>query len=302
MIYCIMGQTASGKTSLALRLAREFHLPVISADAYQCYKIMQVGTDKPKKEEIKGISYHFYDEYEPDEDVSVYDFQKKCRPIIEESLRKNQDVLVVGGNFLYVKALLFNYVFQKEDQKRDNPYEGMSLEEMQEILKRKSMSTYQSIDIKNPRRVIRALIQLDEGTSKKDIESKNDGLPIYPCAFYQIEIDKDEGNQKIDARIDEMVKEGLIEEVKRLYQDYQGKCRAFSTIGYAEIILALKEGRPIDKKVIDLIKIHTHQYAKKQRTFLRHQFQDIEKGSKNEIYEKIKERIMKEREESHESI
>lgn len=297
-----MGQTASGKTSLALQLAREFHVPIISADAYQCYKIMQVGTDKPKKEELEGISYYFYDEYEPDEEVSVYDFQRKCRPIIEECLKKNQDLLVVGGNFLYVKALLFNYVFQTEDQKRDNPYEGMPLKDMQELLKQKSPSTYEEIDIQNPRRVIRALIQLDEGTSHEEIRNQNDGLPIYPCEFFQIEIDKEEGNRKIDARIDQMVKEGLIEEVKKLYQDYQGRCRAFSTIGYVEIIDALKENRPIDDKTIDLIKIHTHQYAKKQRTFLKHQFTSIEKGNKDEIYQIIRSKIAQNKENSHESV
>ena len=162
MIYCILGQTASGKTSLALKLAREFHVPIISADAYQCYKIMQVGTDKPSKEEIQGIEYYFYDEYEPDEEVSVYDFQQECRPILERYLKENKDIIVVGGNFLYVKALLFNYVFQKEDEKRKSPYEDMPLEEMQSLLKEKSIETYHSIDHQNPRRVIRALIQLDE--------------------------------------------------------------------------------------------------------------------------------------------
>jgi tRNA dimethylallyltransferase len=293
LIYCILGQTASGKTSLALKLAREFHVPIISADAYQCYKIMQVGTDKPSAEEVKDLEYYFYDEYEPDEVVSVYDFQQECRPIIERCLKEDRDLIVVGGNFLYVKALLFNYVFQKEDEKRASTYETMSLEEMQAILKERSLETYNAIDHQNPRRIIRALIQLDEGTSHQDIKEKNDGKPIYPVKFYRLEIDKEEGNKKIDTRIDQMVKQGLIQEVTSLYERYPKNSRPFTTIGYIEIIQALKANQQVDKSVIDLIKIHTHQYAKKQRTFLRHQFEDIQSGSKDEIYKILKNELEK---------
>ncbi len=291
MIYCLLGQTASGKTSLALKLAKEFSLPVISADAYQCYKIMQIGTDKPSREEIGSIPYYFYDEYEPDEDVSVYDFQQKCRPILEKYIQEGKDILVVGGNFLYVKALLFNYVFQKEDQKRKSPYEDMSLSEMQKILKEKSLETYKSIDIQNPRRVLRALVQLDEGTSKREIKEQNSGMPLYPCEFYCLNIDKEEGNRKIDQRIDSMVKNGLAEEVTSLYQKYNENSRPFTTIGYIEIIQAIKEKREVDSSVIDLIKIHTHQYAKKQRTFLKHQFPSITSGSKDEIEEILRQKM-----------
>lgn len=252
---------------------------------------MQIGTDKPSREEVGDVPYYFYDEYEPDEDISVYDFQQKCRPIIQSYLDKGKDIIVVGGNFLYVKALLFNYVFQKEDEKKTSIYESMSLEEMQKILKEKSIETFNAIDNKNPRRVIRALIQLDEGTSKKEIQNQNDGKPIYPVEFYGLTISKEEGNQKIDDRISLMVKKGLIEEVTKLYEKYQDHSRIFSTIGYVEIIDAIKQGKKIDDKVIELIKIHTHQYAKKQRTFLKNQFSNITYGSKDEIYQLLKDKI-----------
>lgn len=293
MIYCILGQTASGKTSLAIKLAREFSIPIISADAYQCYKIMQVGTDKPKIEEIQDIEYYFYDEYEPNEDISVYDFQTKCRPIIEKCIKENKDILVVGGNFLYVKALLFNYVFQKENDYNPKNYDEIPLETLQKELYELSKDTYSQIDINNKRRVVRAIIQLKEGTSHSQIKEKNDGNPIYPVKFYVLQIDKDEGNKKIDDRIDLMVKQGLIDEVKNLYQKYPENSRPFSTIGYIEIIKALKENREINKKVIDEIKIHTHQYAKKQRTFLRHQFKDVVCGPKEQIYDIIKKELDK---------
>ena len=118
MIYCILGQTASGKTSLAISLAKKYHVPVISADAFQCFKMMQIGTDKPKKEEIEGLDFYFTDEYEPDHEMSVYLFQTEIRPILERYLKEDKDVLVVGGNFLYVKGLLFNYAFEKEENNK----------------------------------------------------------------------------------------------------------------------------------------------------------------------------------------
>ena len=293
MIYCILGQTASGKTSLALSLARKFSLPIISADAYQCYKVMQVGTDKPTRKEVKGLSYYFYDEYEPDQEMSVFLFQKECRPILEDYLSKGKDVIVVGGNFLYVKALLYNYVFQEEKQNSRQKYENMSLEEMRKLLLERSKETFDSIDNQNPRRVIRALAQLDEGKTRKDILLKNDGNPLYPTTFYQLEIDKEEGNKKIDERIDLMIQQGLVEECKHILEQYGENNRILSTIGYQEMVEVLKQGKEVDKKVFDLIKIHTHQYAKKQRTFLRHQFPNIIKGSKEKIEHFISEQLKK---------
>ena len=290
MIYCILGQTASGKTSIAISLAKKYHLPVISADAFQCFKMMQIGTDKPKAEEIEGLDFYFTDEYEPDHEMSVYLFQQECRPILERYLQKGKDILVVGGNFLYVKALLFNYVFEDESQE-ENPYLAMSLEEMQKLLKEKSESTYAAIDIQNPRRVIRALTLLDHGKERADILKENDGKPLYPVEFLKVKIDKEVGNKKIDDRIDKMFEEGFVSEVESLLKKYPSTLRPFHCIGYDEILRAMEEGRKIDDSVKEEIKIHTHQYAKKQRTFLKHQFEGVKEGTKEEILSYLEEKL-----------
>lgn len=278
----ILGQTASGKTSLALSLSRRYSLPVISADAFQCFKRRQIGTDKPKREETEGLPYYFYDEYDPDEERSVFTFQKECRKIIERYRKEGKDILVVGGNFLYVKALLFNYVFPEEEQKV-NPYESLSLLERQELLRKRSRKVYEEIDHENPRRVIRALLQLDEGIDRDKVRQENDRTPIYPCTFLRIDIDKEKGNALIDKRVDKRREEGFVDEVKRLLSLYPSSLRPFSSIGYKEIITALEQGKEIDSSVFDLIKLHTRQYAKKQRTALRHQFPSILSGPKEEI-------------------
>lgn len=285
MIYVILGQTASGKTSLALKLAKKFHLPIISADAFQCYKEMNIGTDKPKITDIGDIEYHFYDKYYPNEEVSVYEFQKEYRPVLEEYVRNNQDVLIVGGTFLYIKALLFNYQFKENDIK-DSKYRDMSLENLQQILNEKDPELYEMIDNKNPRRVIRALEQIDEGVSRKDVLKANDHKPLYPTVFFQISVDKNKGNELIDQRIEMMFQNGLMDEVKNLMKKYPSDLKAFQAVGYKEVINGIKNGDTIDKIKED-IKIHTHQYAKKQRTFLRNQFDDVIVKEKKEIYDII---------------
>ncbi len=283
MIYCILGQTASGKTSLAIEVARRFSLPVISADAYQCYKMMQIGTDKPKPEEIAGLKFYFTDAYEPDASVSVYLFQKEMRKVLDSYLKEGKDVLVVGGTFLYVRALFYDYDFEEEKNTRQEEYDGMELSELQELLRSRDKDVYGAIDNKNKRRVVRALVRLDEGKKTEDGNKAKGTTSLYPVEFLQILVDKEEGNRKIDRRVDRMFEEGFPEEVKHLASQYPADLRSFQAIGYKESLAALKEHEEIGEDVKELIKVHTHQYAKKQRTFLRNQFPEIRKGSKEEI-------------------
>lgn len=286
MIYVILGQTASGKTSLALRLARKYSLPIISADAYQCYRMMQIGTDKPSRQDVEGLAYHFYDEYDPDDRMNVSRFQKECGPILESYVRKGQDVLVVGGTFLYIKALLYGYRFYGEEGEAENPYENWTLAEMQEELRRLSQKTYDEIDIHNPRRVKRALDQIRSGHSRDEILEETPKYPLFPTRFFRIDIDKEEGNRKIDERVDRMFQEGFPEEVDRLLTRYPKDLYSFQSLGYREIIESRNGDNDLEKAKA-LIKIHTHQYAKKQRTFLRHQFPEAMAMTADEIEETI---------------
>lgn len=285
MIYVLLGQTASGKTSLALKLARKLHLPILSADAYQCYRKMRIGTDKPSEEAISGLTYLFYDCHDPDEEVNVSLFQRTYRPIVEQMVRDGQDLIVVGGTFLYIKALLFDYRFPVESEEK-SLYESMSFESQVEELKKIAPQVAEQIDLKNPRRVQRALIQIANGEDREAIRSQMKDDPLYPCLFFEIDTDKDEGNRLIDERIDRMFQEGFVQEVQDLRKEYPENLRAFLSLGYRELIQALKEGTSLEECKA-LIKIHTHQYAKKQRTFLRHQFPDIHRMKRDEIEKAI---------------
>ena len=292
MIYVILGQTASGKTSLALSLARRFSLPVISADAYQCYRMMQIGTDKPTREEVAGIDYHFYDEYDPDFRMNVSIFQKECGPLLKSYVQKGKDVLIVGGTFLYIKALLYGYAFYSEEEEKGekSPYDGWPLERLQAELRRLSEKTCREIDMANPRRVLRALEQIRSGHSRDEILQSTSRVPLYPVRFFRIEIDKEEGNRRIDQRVDRMFEEGFPEEVDRLLSRYPDDLYSFQSIGYRELIEE-KRGSGDLEKAKALIKTHTHQYAKKQRTFLRHQFPEAVVLPKDEIFKAIADHV-----------
>lgn len=284
MIYVILGQTASGKTSLALKLAKELNIPIISADAYQCYKYMQIGTDKPSLDMVKDVSYHFFDEYDLNQNMSVFQFQKEGRKLIEKYNALGKDIIVTGGTFLYIKALLFNYKFNKENN-TDN-YDLFSLDELKSLLKEKSIETYNLIDNNNPRRVIRALRQIDNGFDPKELNSSNNEKTIYPCTFFQIDVDINSGNTLIDKRVDEMFLNGFVDEVKNIISKYDMNLPSLKAIGYPEVISYLNNEIDLNQAK-ELIKTHTHQLAKKQRTFLRHQFLNVYLKSKEEIYSLI---------------
>ena len=286
MIYVILGQTASGKTSLAIKLAKEFSLPLISADAFQCYKELNIGTDKPKSSQLKGIEHHFINEYSIREDVSVYLFQQEMRKVIDSYILQGRDIIITGGTSFYIKALLYNYVFNDADSTKK--YDNLSLSKLQELLKSRDKKLLKKIDINNPRRIIRALEKLDLGIDIDEVNSLNDNKPIYPCMFFNIDIDKEQGNLLIDSRVDEMFNNGLRKEVDSLLKKYSPKLNAFSAIGYKEFINSSSS----DEEIKESIKMHSHQYAKKQRTFIAHQFNDVIKADKEKIYQLIKQDIL----------
>ncbi|MCI2068753.1 MAG: tRNA (adenosine(37)-N6)-dimethylallyltransferase MiaA [Bacilli bacterium] len=284
MIYVILGQTASGKTSLALKLAREFSLPLIGADAFQMYKELHIGSAKPTDEELSGVTYHLIGSCSIKDKLSVKEYQKQCRELLDEYLAKGQDVIMSGGTFLYVKASLFPYEFIEEEEK-DDGLEKLSKEEAFALLEKEDPSTAAVIDKDNLRRVIRAIRIARTGTKKSDLLMKTP-VPIYPCRFFSIEMDKDEGNERINKRVDQMFQSGLLEEVKGLMASYPLSAPAFQAIGYKEVIAGLKDGKKIEE-IVEEVKTDTRQYAKRQRTFLRHQFPSIYSLTPEKIYEAI---------------
>ena len=287
MIYVILGQTASGKTKLASDLARRFHLPLIGADAYQVYQELNIGTAKPNKEELEGLEYFLIDDRSVSSPMNVMTYQKECRALLDQYQKEKRDVILSGGTLLYVRAALYPYEFAPEEERPEitGYVNSLTTEEALKLLGEKDRETFEKVDRNNPRRVSRALVLALEG-KKASEKAKKQAEPLYPCKIYAIEIDKDEGNKKIDLRVDEMFEEGLIGEVKSLLGRFDPSLSSLQAIGYKEIIEGLRSGQS-EEEMKEKIKLDTRRYAKRQRTFLRHQFPSIRFLSKEEIREEI---------------
>jgi tRNA dimethylallyltransferase len=287
VIYVILGQTASGKTKLASDLARRFHLPLIGADAYQVYQELNIGTAKPNKEELEGLEYFLIDDRSVSSPLNVMTYQKECRAVLDQYQKEKRDVILSGGTLLYVRAALYPYEFAPEEERPEitGYVNSLTPEEALKLLEEKDRETFEKVDRNNPRRVSRALVLALEG-KKASEKAKEQAEPLYPCKIYAIEIDKDEGNKKIDLRVDEMFEEGLIGEVKSLLGRFDPSLSSLQAIGYKEIIEGLRSGQS-EEEMKEKIKLDTRRYAKRQRTFLRHQFPSIRFLSKEEIREEI---------------
>lgn len=271
MIYVILGQTASGKTELATKLARKYQLPLIGADAFQIYRELSIGVAKPTASELDGLEAYFIGDVSVATEMNVRVYQKRVRALLDQFAAEGRDVIMSGGTFLYVRAALFPYVFP--DTIDNSDFGGFSADELYRRLTAIDPVAAADIHPHNRRRVEQALRIAASGRIKSDLAMKNVG-PLYPVRFFGIEVDREDGNRRIDARVDQMMVDGLPEEVKSLLERGYGQCQAMAAIGYKEMIAGLNSGLT-PAEIAAKIKLNTRHYAKRQRTFMRHQFPGI---------------------------
>lgn len=257
MIICVLGPTGVGKTRLSEILAVKYNAIIINADAMQVYKELNIGTAKITKEEIQDVEHYLFDIKEPYEDYSVYDYQKDVRKILDNN--KNKNVILVGGTGLYVKAALYNYEFSEVTTK--NEYEDYTNEELYDMLKQQNRAD--GVHVNNRRRLISKLNSSNNNNLKNEL--------LYDkVIFIGLTTDRAKLYEIINHRVDKMVKDGLLEEVKRLYNRY-GKVKSLSTgIGYKELIEYLDGYISLDE-AIDKIKSRSRKYAKRQYTWFNNQ-------------------------------
>lgn len=271
MIICIVGPTASGKSDLALKIADFYEAKIVNFDAFQIYKEMNIGTAKPSKEELESGKYFLYDMIDINENFDVSKYQKLGREFINN--HKNENLIFVGGTGLYLKALLYDYKFEKEepmpsdylsDQTNEELFNKLSLIDKEDAIK---------IGKNNRKRLMRALyIFKIHGKTKSDLNSNGKEKLLYDDVYFiGLDIPREALYEKINKRVDEMISFGLEKEATDLFLEYGNDKRALQAIGYKEFNnneLSLEEK-------IDLIKKNTRNYAKRQMTFFKHQFSDI---------------------------
>jgi tRNA dimethylallyltransferase len=270
-LLIIQGPTASGKTKLAIDLALHFETQIISADARQFYSEMSIGTAKPSDIELAQATHHFINSHSIQEDFTAANFEKEASILLSRLFETKKYVVLVGGSNMYIDALIDGLDDIPSDvslkKKLNSILEINGIDELLEELKEKDPETYLSIDKNNPHRVLRA-IEAIRLTGKKVSELKQGLKKVNPfnTIRFAIEWERDTLYNRINQRVEAMIKDGLLEEVQSLLP--QRTLNALKTVGYTELIKHLDGEITLDF-AIDQIKQHTRNYAKRQLTWLR---------------------------------
>ena len=292
MIIVITGPTGVGKTKLSIELAKIYNAEIINGDSVQIYKGLDIGSAKVTEEEKENIPHHLFDIKEVDEEYSLYDYQKDARKCIEEITNRNKNIIIVGGTGLYIKSVLYDYSLSNESNVR-NDYDGISTEELYNELKRIDPDI--NIDKNNRRRVVRALNYFKENNFSISL-NKNGNKLLYNAIFIGLTTNRENLYQRINDRVDIMLKKGLLNEVKSFYNKKIYTKPLLSAIGYKELYSYLDGNISLDE-AIELIKRNSRRYAKRQYTFFNNQFNikwfNVDFNNFNNTIEEVYEYIKK---------
>jgi tRNA dimethylallyltransferase len=268
-LLVILGPTGCGKTALSLSLAQQFHGEVINADSRQIYKGMDIGTNKITLPEMKGIPHHLFSFKNPDEVYTVAEYKRDAVEAISDIHARKHIPFLVGGTGLYINSVALNYDIPRVEPDWDlrKGLEEQSSAQLHEQLMQSDPDEAKKIHPHQKRYLIRALEIALTGKKKSEIAKKDQ--PVYDCFFIGIDVERKVLYKRLEDRVDQMVKNGLLEEVKKLLQaGYNEQSHAMNGIGYKEI-LAYLEGHIALDEAVDLIKKNTRHFAKRQMTWFR---------------------------------
>jgi tRNA dimethylallyltransferase len=257
-LVVILGETASGKSALAIDLALKFNGEIIAADSRTIYKGMDIGTAKPDIVEQKLVCHHLLDIYSPDHPINVSNFQQLANLAINDVISRGKLPLLVGGSGLYIDSVIFEYSFSGESNKvKRVELQQLSVEELQDELKRLKITL--PANYKNPRHLMR---QLETGGIKQDNIIRPNVLLI------GIKTERSELKNHVEHRVESMFRKGLAKEATDLLNKYGSECSVLNTIGYKEFKGYISGELTIDSVRRNII-MNTLSYAKRQRTWFR---------------------------------
>lgn len=268
-LIMIVGPTAVGKTRLSIELAKAFSGEIINGDAMQFYRGLDIGTAKIKEEEKQGIKHHLLDVLDPHEETSVVDYQAKVRKKIEEITKKHKLPIIVGGSGLYLSSILFDYKFPgpSRNEELTKKYEEFTTDILVQMLKNTKPELAKKTDLANRRRVLRAL-EKDNFDFQEEISSYYQNALIIG-----LDLERDKLYERIDNRVMDMVNDGLLEEVKSLY-DQGISSQAIMAIGYKELFPYFR-GETSLEAALALIKRNSRRYAKRQLTWFKNRMNAV---------------------------
>ena len=271
-LIAVVGPTAIGKTALSIKLANHYNTEIVSADSRQFYKEMTIGTAVPSKEELSAAKHHFIQNLSVKEDYSVGDFERDGLALLEKLFKLQDIVILVGGSGLYVDAIVkglnhFPDVDESIRLKLNDSLKNEGLEPLQNQLKTLDPKYFEKVDIHNPHRVIRAL-EICIGTQKtytSFLEQDKEERPFNTITV-GLEADRTKIYERINDRVDIMMAEGLLKEVKSLepYKNYN----ALNTVGYKELFNYLDDEWSLEFAISE-IKKNTRRFAKRQLTWFK---------------------------------
>ena len=272
-ILIICGPTASGKSDLALSLARSLNTEIVSADSMYIYKDLNIGTAKPTKQEMQGIKHHLIDVVSPYDNFSVSDYRNLALPIISDILSRGKTPIICGGTGFYINSILYDFSYGNSEANLEIRDKYMKLatqngnEYVYNILKECDIETANKLHPNDLKRVVRALEIYHSGTKKSDI--KDQLVPKFDYLAYSIDFKREILYSRINNRVDIMVQKGLVAEVENLLNSGVTKNnQCMQAIGYKEIINYIEGNCTLDKAIED-IKLNTRHYAKRQITYFK---------------------------------
>ncbi|AMO86106.1 tRNA dimethylallyltransferase [Solibacillus isronensis B3W22] len=274
-VVAIIGPTASGKTALSIRLAKEIDGEIINGDSMQIYRHMDIGTAKITEAEMEGVPHHLLDIKEPTEGFSVAEYQQLVRGKIEEIQARGKMPIIVGGTGLYVQSVLYDFQFAKQEvdeTARENYYRELEVlgpEAMHAKLVQMDPAAAASIHPNNTRRVIRAMEMAElAGVSRAEEQFNRGDIPLYNHVIIGLDMDREKLYGRINLRVDLMMEAGLVEEVRALYEAGIRDVQAIKAIGYKELY-AHFDGLVSLEEAVEQIKQNSRRYAKRQLTYFR---------------------------------
>ena len=281
-VIVICGPTASGKTALSIALAKKINGEIVSCDSMQIYKDMDIGTAKPTIEEMQGIKHYLIGYVSPEQRYSVAYYKKDAKKAIKEILEKGKIPIVVGGTGLYIDSLIYEIEYQ--DIKLDEKYRKQLEDEVKEkgleelykkakIIDEKAMEKISPTDKKRILRVLEIYHATGKTKTEQEIESRKKEVE-YDYKVYALNWDRQKLYDRINKRVDIMIEQGLIQEVKQILEKYSTFPTAMQGLGYKEVVDYLK-GIYTKEEMVEKIKMETRRYAKRQLTWFRKNKQTI---------------------------
>lgn len=288
MIIVLTGPTGSGKSQIAVSLAKKLNAAIINADAFQVYEELNIATAKPTPAMRAEVPHYLFDFVPLTDSYNVAEYQADARSAIDCCLGKGQNVIIAGGTGLYIKAALYDYEFAPKKAVDMSLFENLTDQELHDTLARLDPISAEAIHLNNRLRVLRALeICLSSGEPKSAIEARQSHRLVYPAQFFALTKERQVLYADVEARVDAMFEAGLLEETVPLIERYGRDVRAFRAIGVKELFPYL-DGAISLEQAKDDIKRHTRNYITRQLTWFNHQFDLTWIQDENDLISRLK--------------